>query len=216
MNQSAPLDANPLELIACHECDTLHRIPALAPGRSAHCSCCGALLLHNPKGGLDRPIALNIAALLLLVLANAFPFMTLQISGREQTTTIIGASQALYEAGMAPLAVVVIITTLIGPALVVISSLYVLLGVRFRLPLPMLRSMLSWISHLQPWGMLDVFMLGVLVSFVKLAGMADMVMGPALYAFAALIVISAAAMSALEPHLLWQRLGLPGGQPHAR
>ena len=67
MNQSAPLDANPLELIACHECDTLHRIPALAPGRSAHCSCCGALLVHNPKGGLERPIALNIAALILLV-----------------------------------------------------------------------------------------------------------------------------------------------------
>lgn len=204
------------ELVACHECDTLQRIPALAPGRSAHCSCCGAELLHNPKGGLDRPIALNIAAVLLLVLANVFPFMTLQISGREQSTTIVGASWALYEAGMAPLAVVVIITTLIGPALVVISSLYVLLGVRYRLPLPMLRSMLSWISHLQPWGMLDVFMLGVLVSFVKLAGMADMVMGPALYAFTALIVISAAAMSALEPHLLWQQLGLPRGQSHAR
>ena len=216
MNQSAPFAPDTGELIACHECDTLHRIPALAPGRSAHCTCCGAELLHNPKGGLERPIALNIAALILLVLANAFPFMTLQISGREQTTTIIGASRALYEAGMAPLAVVVIITTLIGPALLVASSLYVLLGVRLGLALPMLRSLLSWISHLQPWGMLDVFMLGVLVSFVKLAGMADMVMGPALYAFTALIVISAAAMSALEPHLLWHRLGLPGGQPHAR
>lgn len=216
MHQPAQTPLTHPELIACHECDTLQRIPALAPGRSAHCNCCGAELLHNPKGGLDRPIALNIAALLLLVLANVFPFLTLQISGREQSTTIIGASRALYEAGMAPLAVVVIITTLIGPALVVISSLYVLLGVRFRLPLPMLRSTLSWISHLQPWGMLDVFMLGVLVSFVKLAGMAHMVMGPALYAFTALIVISAAAMSALEPHLLWQRLGLPKGEPHAR
>ena len=164
MNQSAPLDANPLELIACHECDTLHRIPALAPGRSARCSCCGALLVHNPKGGLERPIALNIAALILLILANAFPFLTLQISGREQTTTIIGASRALYEAGMGPLAVVVIITTVIGPTLVITSSLYVLLGVRLGVALPMLRSTLSWISHLQPWGMLDVFMLGVLVS----------------------------------------------------
>ena len=216
MNQSAPLDANPHELIACHECDTLHRIPALAPGRSAHCSCCGALLLHNPKGGLERPIALNIAALILLILANAFPFLTLQISGREQTTTIIGASRALYEADMGPLAVVVIITTVIGPTLVITSSLYVLLGVRLGVALPMLRSTLSWISHLQPWGMLDVFMLGVLVSSVKLAGMAHMVMGPALYAFGCLIVISAAAMSAFEPHVLWRRLGLPAGRQHAR
>jgi paraquat-inducible protein A len=216
MLQPAQTPVTPPELIACHECDTLHRIPALAPGRSAHCSCCGALLLHNPKGGLERPIALNIAALILLVLANVLPFLTLEISGREQTTTIIGASRALYEAGMGPLAVVVVITTVIGPALVVTSSLYVLLGVRLGLALPMLRSTLSWISHLQPWGMLDVFMLGVLVSSVKLAGMADMVMGPALYAFASLIVVSAAAMSAFEPHLLWQRLGLPEGRQHAR
>jgi len=216
MLQPAQTPVTHPELIACHECDTLHRIPALAPGRSAHCSCCGALLLHNPKGGLERPIALNIAALILLVLANVLPFLTLEISGREQTTTIIGASRALYEAGMGPLAVVVVITTVIGPALVVTSSLYVLLGVRLGLALPMLRSTLSWISHLQPWGMLDVFMLGVLVSSVKLAGMADMVMGPALYAFASLIVVSAAAMSAFEPHLLWQRLGLPEGRQHAR
>ena len=202
--------------MACHECDTLHRIPALAPGRSAHCGCCGALLVRNPKGGLERPIALNIAALILLLLSNVFPFLTLQISGREQTTTIIGASWALYEAGMGPLAVVVLITTLIGPALVIISSLYVLLGVRLRLPLPMLRSILSSISHLQPWGMLDVFMLGVLVSSVKLAGMADMVLGPALYAFAGLILVSAGAMAAFEPHLLWERLGMPRGTQYAR
>lgn len=216
MTESIAPALKPSQLIACHECDTLHRLPPLAPGDSVRCSCCGALLLRNPKGGLDRPIALNVAALILLVLANAFPFLTLQISGREQTTTIIGASRALYEAGMGVLAVVVLITTLIGPALVVISSLYVLLGVRLGMPLPMLRSMLSWISHLQPWGMLDVFMLGVLVSSVKLAGMADIVIGQALYAFAGLILVSAAAMAAFEPHILWRRLGLPKGQPHAR
>jgi len=216
MSQPAQTLLTPGQLIACHECDTLHRIPVLAPGASARCSCCGAALLRNPKGGLDRPIALNLAALILLVLANAFPFLTLQISGREQTTTIIGASRALYEAGMGPLAVVVLITTLIGPALVIISSLYVLLGVRLGIPLPMLRSILSWISHLQPWGMLDVFMLGVLVSSVKLAGMADMVLGPALYAFAGLILVSAGAMAAFEPHLLWERLGMPRGTQYAR
>jgi paraquat-inducible protein A len=203
------------ELMACHECDTLHQMPAVAPGRSVRCSRCGALLLRNPKGGLDRSIALNVAALVLLVLANAFPFLILEISGREQSTTIMGASLALYEAGMGPLAVVVLITTLIGPALVVISSLYVLLGIRMGLALPMLRTVLAWISHVQPWGMLDVFMLGVLVSFVKLAGMAHMVMGSALYAFGGLILVSAAAMSALEPHVLWQRLDLPRGPPRA-
>jgi paraquat-inducible protein A len=206
MNQPNAPDSTRAEFMACHECDTLYRIPVLAPGRKANCGTCGTVLLRNPKGGLDRPIALYLSALILLLLANVFPFLTLDIQGREEVTTLIGASQGLYRAGMGELAVVVLITSVLGPALLITSNLYVLLAVR---------SVLAWISYLAPWGMLDVFMLGVLVSFVKLAGMATMHIGPSLYAFVGLILVSAAAAAALEPHILWQRLGIPKGRAHA-
>lgn len=202
--------------MACHECDSLQRIPALAPGCAARCNCCGSVLLRNPSGGLDRPIALYTTALILLVLANAFPFLTLDITGRTEMTTILGASVGLYQAGMGELAVVVLITSILGPAFLIISCLYALLAVRFNRQLPAVRPALSWVSHLEPWGMLDVFMLGVLVSFVKLAGMATLHLGPALYAFVALILVSAAATANFEPELLWQRLGIPGREQHAR
>lgn len=207
--QPERFDTTRSTLMACHECDTLQRVPALPPGRSARCASCGHVLLRNPKGGLDRPVALYIAALILLVLANVFPFVTMDISGREEMTTILGASVGLYKSGMGELAVVVLITSVLGPALLIGSSLYVLLAVRYRLPLPAVRSALAWISHLEPWGMLDVFMLGVLVSFVKLAGMATMHMGLSMYAFIALIFVYAAAAASFEPQLLWQRLGIP-------
>ncbi|MCG6864211.1 MAG: paraquat-inducible protein A, partial [Thiogranum sp.] len=74
-------------------------------------------------------------------------------------------------------------------------------------PLPLARIALSWISHLEPWGMLDVFMLGVLVAFVKLGNMATMHTGLSLFAFCGLIAVSAAAAAAFEPRLLWRRLG---------
>jgi len=195
-------------LMACHECDSLQRVPVPPPGRAARCHCCGNVLLRNPQGGLDKPIALYTAALILLVLANAFTFLTLDISGRKEITTIMGASVGLYRTGMGEIAVVVLITSILGPGLLIVSSLYALLSVRFNRQLPAVRSALSWISHLEPWGMLDVFMLGVLVSFVKLAGMATLHVGPSLYAFVALIPVSAAASAAFEPELLWQRLGI--------
>ncbi len=202
-------------LVACHECDTLHRLPALRPGRTLRCGTCNAVLLDYPKGGLDRPIALYLAAAILFVFANVFPFLTLDIEGREEMTTLLGASIALYNDGMGELAVVVLITSVLGPALVIASCLYVLLGVRLRLQLPGLRTTLSWVSHLEPWGMLDVFMLGVLVSFVKLAGMATMHIGLSLYAFVALIFVYAAASAALEPQLLWHKIGLRREAAHA-
>jgi paraquat-inducible protein A len=202
-------------LVACHECDTLHHLPALRPGRTLRCSTCNAVLLNYPKGGLDRPIALYLAAAILFIFANVFPFLTLDIQGREEMTTLIGASTALYRAGMGELAVVVLITSVLGPALVIASCLYVLFGVRLHLQLPGLRTILSWVSHLEPWGMLDVFMLGVLVSFVKLAGMATIHIGLSLYAFVGLIFVSAAATAALEPQLLWQKIGLRREVAHA-
>ena len=116
-------DVRDTELIACHECDTIQRISDLAPGRKARCSCCGAVVARHPEGGLDRPIALYVAASILFVLANAFPFLTLEIQGREEVTTIMGASWALYKLGMGELAVVVLITSVLGPAFLISSSL---------------------------------------------------------------------------------------------
>lgn len=215
MNRAVkPLIAGP-ELVACHECDTLSQIPALAAGGAARCRCCGAVLARNPKGGLDRPIALYLAALMLLILANLFPFLTLEIQGRAEVTTIIGASRALFNAGMGELAVAVLVTSVLAPALMIISSLYVLLAVKFRKPLAGAREALSWISYLAPWVMLDVFMLGVLVAFVKLGNMATMHVGISLYAFVGLILVSAVASSAFDSHLLWRQIGIAGRTRHA-
>ncbi len=216
MSQRHPRIRSYAELIACHECDTLSQIPVLAPGRAARCRCCGHVLLRNPKGGLDRPTALYIAAFILLLLSNAFPFLTLEIQGRSEVTNILGASKSLYDAGMGELAVAVFVTTILAPALLIISSLYVLIAVRLYRSLPGLRTALSWISQLQPWVMLDVFMLGVLVAFVKLGNMATMHIGISLFAFVGLIVTAAAATSAFEPHLLWQQIGYRKVDRHAR
>jgi paraquat-inducible protein A len=204
-------DTTAAELMACHECDALQQVPPLPPGRRARCTTCGHVLLRNPKGGMDHTLALFTTALVLLLLANAFPFLTLDISGREETSTLFGASVGLYRSGMGELAVVVFITSILGPALLISSCIYVLVSVRIGRELPAVRTALAWVSHLEPWGMMDVFMLGVLVSFVKLAGMADIHIGPSLYAFVALILVTASAMSHLEPELLWQRLGIPRG-----
>ena len=139
----------------------------------------------------------------------------MEIKVRWPITNIFGASRALYNAGMGDLAVVVFLTTILAPALLITSSLYVLLGVRSRRPLPGLRTALSWISQLQMWVMLDVFMLGVLVAFVKLGNMATMHIGISLFAFVGLILVSAAATAAFEPQLLWQQIGYRGGKQRA-
>jgi paraquat-inducible protein A len=57
--------------------------------------------------------------------------------------------------------------------------------------------------------MMEVFMMGILVAVVKLAGMASIVPGLALWAFAVLIFVLAAAAAALDPHMVWERVRVP-------
>jgi len=171
-------------------------------------------MARNPAGGLRRVLALQWTALILWFIANMLPFLSLVVQGHEQVTTLMGASLTLYQEGMGWLAFVVALTTVVGPALLILSSLYLLLGIRSKRMLPGARKLLAWISHLRPWAMLDVFLLGVIVSFVKLVDLADVVIGPSFYAFIALMLVSAAAMSAFEPRLLWNRLKIAEGVAH--
>ena len=71
------------------------------------------------------------------------------------------------------------------------------------------------VSHVRPWSMVEVFLLGALVSFAKLAHLADLSPDMALWSFAALIVLLACAVSAFDPRAIWQRLerGAPEAAP---
>ncbi len=193
-------------LVVCHECDAVQRVNRLPPGGVAHCSCCGARLFGNPKGGLNGPFALMLGALVLFLIANLYPLLTLDIKGLTQATTLSGAAMALYEKDMEGLAAVVWFTTVVGPGLFIVSTLYILGSLRYALGLPWTRQVLVWMTRFNPWGMMDVLMLGILVALVKLVGLASVTPGPGLYAFATLIFVFAGAASRLELHLLWENL----------
>ena len=195
-----------MPLLICPECDTLQRLPALQPGSEAHCHLCGARIHRRRRGGLSVPLALLLGTAVFFLLANLFPLLTLHIQGNSQTSSITGAALALYREDMVAIAVLTWLTSVLFPGLVIASGLYVLTALRFGLRLPGLRQVLKLISLVHPWGMLDVFMLGVMVALVKLSGTADITLGVGIQAFAALVILFAWAMSQLEVRQLWQRL----------
>ncbi len=193
-------------IVACHECDALQRIAPLSPGRCARCLSCGARLHSHPKGGLDTPLALTLGALLLFFVANIFPLLEISVQGHSRSLTFTSASWALIDEGMLPLGVVVWLTSVWVPGLVIGINLYVLGGVRLRRAWPLLRPLLVWLSLLKPWGMLDVFMLGILVAMVKLGGIAELIVGPGLYAYVPLLLFTAGAAATTELRTLWEDL----------
>lgn len=196
-----------ISLIACHECDLLHRLEPLPEGDIAKCTRCRAVLYSHKQNSLDRTLSLTIAGLILFVISNTYPFLALKSEGFVRETTLISGVAELYAQNMWGLALLVFITTILMPLIQLSGILYVLLPMKFnRLPW-MLPFIFRFLQKIQPWGMLEVFMLGILVSVVKLAKMASIIPGIALYSFAVLIFVLAVAMASLDPHIVWDRLG---------
>lgn len=190
---------------ACHECDLINEVPALPPDKVARCARCGGVLYRNPAGCIDKSLSLAMASLILFIVANTFPFLGFGTPGTMRTTSLFSGIIDLHEQGMSLLAVIVFATTLLVPALQISSLIYVLMPLRQGRVAPEMARIFRAVMHMKPWGMVEVFLLGILVAFVKLSGMAEIVPGIALWAFGFLIITLSWAMASLEPKVVWAR-----------
>jgi paraquat-inducible protein A len=191
--------------IACHDCDLIHRIKPLPAKGTANCIRCGAVLYKHKPDSLDRTLAFAIAGLILFILANSFPFLGLRIGAQIRETTLITGIYELYVQGMQVVAILVLVTTVLVPFTQMMCLFYILLPLKFgRLPKRLPR-VFRFLQSIQPWGMMEVFMVGILVSVVKLAKMAKIIPGISLYSFLALIFVLTAMTVSLDAHLIWQK-----------
>jgi paraquat-inducible protein A len=192
-------------LIACHECDLLHRVTPVPLGSVARCCRCGYVLSRPKRNSLERSLALAVAGLVLFVLANSFPFLGFKIQGQTRVTLLLTGIEQLYLQDMRLVAVLVLITTVVAPLAQLLALLYILLPLKLNRPAPGMFHAFRRLRSIEPWSMMEVFMLGILVSVVKLAKMAQIIPGTAAFCFMALIFVLAACMASLDPHEIWNR-----------
>lgn len=197
-------------LIACPHCDLLQRLPNLASAASARCSRCDEELWRRRDDSLSRTLALAVAAAVLYLVANSVPMLGLTVVGREASTTVIGGALHLWQGGQETVAILVLFTAVVAPALQIFLMLAIVLGAH-REPAP------RWVAALlrhhrttQTWSMIEVMMLGVLVALVKIADYATVIPGTALFMLGALIGILAAMQASFEPREVWERIEWAG------
>jgi paraquat-inducible protein A len=200
-----------VSLVACHDCDLLHRLGHVAEGATALCRRCGGVLRRRRRNSVERTLALAFASAILFAIANAFPFLAFDMRGQVTQTTLLTGVFDLWEQGVWEIAALVGLTAVLAPLLQISLLLYVLLPVQLgRLPWRMAHT-LRLLRRIQPWSMMEVFLVGILVAVTKLVDMAQVVPGLALWAFALLIVVLAGATASFDPEALWERLEAHGG-----
>jgi paraquat-inducible protein A len=213
---SRALPLSPSAIVECRGCGRFYRLPPLRNGSRAVCQRCGWLIRHYNAAGLDRTLAFSFGGLILIVIANTLPFMTLDIEGQLQTADLVTGSIELFNRGMYLLAATVIATTILAPLVKVGSTIYVLLGLRMRRPPPFLPQVFRLVEKLTPWAMVEVYMLGVFVAYVKLVDLASIHIGVALYALVTLMITMTAANASIDSDAVWEEMERRGLVPAVR
>src|SRR5262245_52316022 len=117
-------------LIACPECDLLQYETPLPRGRFACCHRCGVALYRRTSGSIDRTLALSVAAVVLMIVANLMPIASIETRAERIETTLLGAVDALWNQDRRIVAGLVFFTTILAPAIELAAMLYMLLPLR--------------------------------------------------------------------------------------
>ncbi len=195
--------------IACHECDLLHQRQQLEGGETALCKRCGATLYSEKVDMINRSLALNLTALILYLIAVSLPFLGIEAKGIVVEINLIQSVTALYEQGMKMMSVVVCVVLLIVPVLRILGMLFVLIPLKINKVPPHSKLTYYLVEWVAPWNMVEVFLIGILVTFVKLGGLATILPGISFWAFVALVVVIIASNISVDRHRFWDQLDLP-------
>jgi paraquat-inducible protein A len=155
---------------------------------------------------IDHIIALTVAAFVLLVVMCTTTLMSVETAGIKRTADLFSGPQELVRQNMAALGAVVVFVTVLAPLGKLVGTLYVLIRLHERTPPRHLRRVFALAERLRPWSMIEVFVFGVFVAYVKLGDLVTIGLMTGVYALLALTFVLVWMDSALDREAVWERL----------
>lgn len=197
--------------VLCLECDLVAGVRVADTARR-HCPRCSARLRPRRTGNLAATAALTAAGYILYLPANLLPVMSITQFGRTDPYTILGGVRELATAGLWPLALLVLVASIIVPGLKLGGLAWFLIAVRLRAT-SLLRprtALYRFINFIGRWSNIDVFVVSILVALVQFGNLTTIEPGPGIACFAAVVVATMIATRVFDPRLMWDAAAAGG------
>ncbi len=190
-------------LVVCGQCGLAHRWQPLREASLARCTRCEAVLGRAHRLSIQGILALTVAAAAAYLIAINMPLMSLSLRGGAETATLPQAISLAWQNDQKLVAILASITALLAPAAFIGLRLYVLFPLAAGNKPPGFAWCVRVLHQAGRWNMVEVFTVGVLLSLVRLSGLAETSPEAGLFALGAMTVLFAAIESAGLKHLWW-------------
>jgi len=192
------------DLMSCEQCDEVYARQEIRKGEKLICARCSSRLESEPRFTVSTWMALTVTAACLFVFANAFPVAVISLDGLQNQATVWQAILALGQGPGAPVALAAGLVTIGIPAVQITLLLWVLSFALAGRSCPYFVSAMRLLHFCRPWGMTEVFLLGILVAIIKLSAYLHVVIGVGVFSIALLAPLMA-VITLRSTHELWLR-----------
>ncbi|NIH11512.1 MAG: membrane integrity-associated transporter subunit PqiA [Serratia symbiotica] len=189
-------------LMLCPQCDMLVALPPLAFGTRALCPRCKTTLSTRWEEPRKQPIGYALSALFMLLLANIFPFINMRVAGFSNEIRLIQIPQVLVADDYASLATLFMVLVQLIPAFCMLAI--ILLCAKVRMPLVLKEWIAKMLFQFKIWCMVEIFLAGGLVSFVKLMAYGDIGIGNSFVPYCLYCLLQVRALQCIDRRWLWQ------------
>nr|WP_320011605.1 paraquat-inducible protein A [uncultured Desulfobulbus sp.] len=190
--------------MVCPSCSKILSLPKLQQGQRALCPRCARQLRRHTNHSLQKGLALSITGLVFFLPANLLPLLTFSILGIHSQSSILQSCLHMFSNSQLVVGSVVALTTIVFPLLLLVSLLLVTFGLLQGSKNPYLTPLFRIYHHLSEWAMLDVFLVGVLITIIKMSHMASVSLNGGFFCLVGLVVTTVAAQNAIDPQRFWK------------
>lgn len=188
--------------ILCLDCEL---VVAVTDAGHRPCPRCRARLVPRRPGSLATTAAFMAGGYILYLPANVLPVLTITRFGRTEPYTILGGVRDLAAAGLWPLALLVVVASVLVPVLKLAGLTWFLIAIRWR-SARLLRTrtvLYRLIDFTGRWSNIDVFMISIVSALLQFGTLTTVDAGPGIASFAAVVVLTMIAAQAFDSRLMW-------------
>ncbi len=188
----------------CHHCDYLVEIPPLARGEKAYCPRCKTLLRSGSRFSFETSFYLALTSFILLLLSTPFPFLGFNAGGREQIVSLWGSLINIFEQDRPLLAIITFLFIVVIPAIILLCAMALFRSFCGKKCMKNFPWLFKVVYYGGAWAMVEVFVVGILVSLVKISSLAIILYGPSFYIYCLFVITFTLTLGNLDKELLWE------------
>ena len=189
---------------ACPDCDLLYHESVLQSGQKLRCSRCGTTLQVFFRDSLEKTFAMSLTGLLLFIPAMIMPIMTISVLGLQGNGSVINSIIIMFKTGFPFVGTMALLASIFFPLIKLVLLFWISLSLKLQRYSANLPLIFRTYKHLSEWGMVEVYMLGILVSIIKMHSMGALDFNLGFFCFSALFLITVSSSAIVDEDLFWK------------